>query len=103
MPQRRHAATVLRRGTGCPYRFHRGGWILLFDRSRESIEAGPVDSSQEFSPERREGPMSHKRHHPPPPEVDRELRRTVIAAAVQGLVREALVVIFGDVWRGGRW
>jgi hypothetical protein len=47
--------------------------------------------------------MSRKRHRPPPPEDDRELRRTVIVAAIQGLIREALVAVLREIWRGGPW
>ena len=46
--------------------------------------------------------MSQKRHHPPSPADDRELKRTVIAAVAQGLVREALAFMLGR-WGGGHW
>jgi hypothetical protein len=48
--------------------------------------------------------MSHKRHRrqPPPVESD-ELKRTLIVATAQGLIREALVIILREIWRGGPW
>ena len=42
-----------------------------------------------------------KRHHPPPPVDDRELQRTIIVAAVQSFIREALVIVLREIWRGG--
>jgi hypothetical protein len=44
-----------------------------------------------------------RRHRQPLPEADRELRRTVIVATAQCLIREALVVILREIWRGGPW
>jgi hypothetical protein len=46
-------------------------------------------------------PKRHPRHSPPAD--DRELRRTLIGAAVQSLIREALTVILREIWRGGPW
>jgi hypothetical protein len=38
-----------------------------------------------------------------PPANDRELRRLVIGAVVQGFIREALKVILREIWRGDPW
>jgi hypothetical protein len=66
-----------------------------------SIE--PIGSTPLGVRSEREGePVSRKRHHPPPPD-DHELRRTVVLAAVQGLIREALLVVLREIWRGGPW
>ncbi len=45
--------------------------------------------------------MSHRRQ--PPPADGHELRRTFIAATAQSLIREALVIILRETWRGGPW
>lgn len=48
--------------------------------------------------------MSHKRHHRQPPPADsHELRRTFIIATAQSLMREVLVIVLREVWRGGPW
>lgn len=48
--------------------------------------------------------MSHKRRRrQPPPEDSHELGRTFIVAAAQGLIREVLVIVLREVWRGGPW
>ena len=42
--------------------------------------------------------------HQPPPEGDHEpWRRIIIPAAVQGLTREALVILLREVWRIYHW
>ncbi len=47
--------------------------------------------------------MSRKRHRPPPPADDRKLKRTIFVAAAQSLIREALVIVLRELWRGGPW
>ena len=43
------------------------------------------------------------RKHRSPPEEDRELRRRVVLAIVQGFAREALAILLREIWRGGPW
>jgi hypothetical protein len=43
----------------------------------------------------------HRRHTPPAD--DRKLRRCLLGAIAEGFVREALVIILREVWRGGPW
>jgi hypothetical protein len=50
-----------------------------------------------------EEPTPQLRHRRDPDSGDRELRRIAYSALLQGLVREALVVILREIWRGGSW
>lgn len=48
--------------------------------------------------------MPAPRHRRQPPPADgRELRRVFFADVVQSLIREALVVILREIWRGVPW
>jgi hypothetical protein len=38
-----------------------------------------------------------------PDRENRELRRQVILAVVQGFAREALATLLREIWRGGAW
>ncbi len=38
-----------------------------------------------------------------PPVDDREVKRTVFLAMAQSLIREALVIVLREIWRGGPW
>jgi hypothetical protein len=83
----------------------RGRWdsSLSIDLGRVD-RTGPIDSNGVSSPERRGEQVPRTRHRSPsPPKDDRQLWRTVGAAIVQGLSREALVVILREIWRGGPW
>jgi len=77
-----------------------GRWLFPVDRCRESIEA--AGRLHQGSPQEGGEPMSRKRHRPPPPADDHELKRTVIAAFAQGVGRGAVVVIW-EWLRGGHW
>jgi hypothetical protein len=44
----------------------------------------------------------HK-HESSPEKENRELRRQVILAVVQGFARETLAFILREIWRGGAW
>ena len=46
--------------------------------------------------------MPEEQHQPPPGE-DKELRRKIILAVVQGLAREALEILLREVWRYRPW
>jgi hypothetical protein len=37
------------------------------------------------------------------PADDREVRRVIYAALLQNFIREVLVVILKEIWRGGPW
>jgi hypothetical protein len=47
-------------------------------------------------------PTSRHRRQSPPAD-DHELRRLALASVVQGLIREALVIILREIWHGGPW
>ncbi len=76
----------------------------LSDRDREPFDCGawrlPEEGQTLHGNASRGGNV---RKYRSPPEEDRELRRRVILAAVQGFAREALVILLREVWRGGPW
>jgi hypothetical protein len=47
--------------------------------------------------------MSRKKRHPSPPADGQELRRAFIVATAQSFIREALLIVLREIWRGGPW